>query len=237
MPKLPRLTSKRWKAFALAATFGIVGLAWVFFGMWSAEFKRSTGEAAIPSEAKVPALAVRFEDEEVGVVSNAPVVVEPSAPTDSRESEKVTSVETERARKPLIGGAPIGFAPGALDFDREVATPPTGKRPRERAVRGESTVQMRVTPPEIRAEIERRSGAFVAAYERALKDQPALEGTIDVAFTLEKDGSLSDVVVVRDEVGSREINQRVVEAMSTWRLPPPAGGAMRVKTPIQFKQK
>jgi TonB family protein len=87
----------------------------------------------------------------------------------------------------------------------------------------------------VTTEIERRKGAIVAAYERALRRDPSLAGRVEVAFTIDARGRASDVAVTVDSLGAPEVAHRILTLLPTWRFPASRGGAQRYAYPFLFR--
>jgi hypothetical protein len=117
-----------------------------------------------------------------------------------------------------------------------------GERTGERAIRlrdGRRTPRYypdgSLAPSVVAAEIDRRKGAVVSAYEHALRRDPTLEGRVEVRFTVGASGQPSHIQVVRDSLDSPEVIERIKTVMPTWRFPSPAGGAQVYSYPFVFK--
>jgi hypothetical protein len=92
-----------------------------------------------------------------------------------------------------------------------------------------------LTADVIRAEIERRKGAILSAYERALRHRPDLEGLIEVRFTVDGEGRVGEVAIVRDTLGDPEVAARIVTLLPSWRFPAPAAGPVTWAYPFTFR--
>jgi TonB family protein len=73
-------------------------------------------------------------------------------------------------------------------------------------------------PPDeaIERAIDRQKGRLYAAYAKALRQQPRLQGRIDLQFTVEKDGRASGCRVLHSELDSAQLEHKLcqtVEAM------------------------
>jgi TonB family protein len=82
--------------------------------------------------------------------------------------------------------------------------------------------------------VGRRKGAIKSCYERQLKRNPKLGGTVKVAWTIEQSGRTSGVRVVADSTGSAALGQCVRSQIKRWRFPQPDGGSVMVRYPFVF---
>jgi|GEM_PF-495286 len=97
--------------------------------------------------------------------------------------------------------------------------------------------------PEVQPEFEDGQEAMMKFIKRNLKYpqtaiENGIEGTVTLQFIIEKDGSVSDVQVVKDPGGGLgKEAARVVRMMPKWKPGRQRGGAVRVKmsAPVKFK--
>lgn len=117
------------------------------------------------------------------------------------------------------GGRGAGFAIGG-----------GGKRT-TKIVPGHTTVVGGLDRSVIAEVIRRHQNQIRFCYEKELQKNPSLEGKVAVQFTIDGTGSVSQVLIQEDSVGSdgsvgRCINQRV----RRWRFPEPKGGGEVIVT-------
>ena len=113
-------------------------------------------------------------------------------------------------------------------------TPPRGRLDvgRGGAVRGEG----RLDAARVVRLIRQYSFALRAWYERALREDPQLAGTVTVAFTVEPTGRVSNAHASADTLGSPAVTARVVETVSGFRWNPgPIGGSIDFSYPLIFR--
>ncbi|MBL6975420.1 MAG: energy transducer TonB [Deltaproteobacteria bacterium] len=79
-----------------------------------------------------------------------------------------------------------------------------------------------------------RSGAYRACYEVQLQRKPELSGRIQVRFTIEPNGSVSGVKVLKNELNSK-VGSCIVKQVSTLRFPKPDGGVCVIRWPFKFQ--
>ncbi len=80
--------------------------------------------------------------------------------------------------------------------------------------------------------LQEHSGEITACYQRELEQDRSLEGKVKLKWTVQADGSVTDVEV--DGAGTTLPNRRAVDCMVSrvagWRFPPPKDGAIAVIT-------
>ncbi len=66
------------------------------------------------------------------------------------------------------------------------------------------------TEEQIRRTFDRSAGRINSAYQRALRQNPALRGTVVLTMTIDPTGVVSKVVVKSSELGDQELERRIV---------------------------
>ncbi|MBI5193626.1 MAG: energy transducer TonB [Nitrospirae bacterium] len=80
------------------------------------------------------------------------------------------------------------------------------------------------------------SGSIAFLYRKALRDNPALKGTITVEFTIEPTGKIINARIASSTVNDHEFEDEVLKCIQTWRFPPfPNSGKTVIKYPLDFK--
>jgi len=134
----------------------------------------------------------------------------------------------------LLSSAPLqGPAVGAIETraradERRVASRAS---PKDSAYVADGML----TPEIVAAEIGRRKSAILSAYEHALRRRPDLEGEIEVQFTVDAEGRVTDVAIARDTLGDPEVAARIQTLMPSWRFPAPAAGGVTYAYPFTFR--
>jgi TonB family protein len=73
-------------------------------------------------------------------------------------------------------------------------------------------------------------------YEKELSKDPNLNGKVAIQFTIDAAGSVADVLVKEDTMGSSEVNQCMKDRIFRWKFPQPQGGGIvQVTYPWVFK--
>ena len=78
------------------------------------------------------------------------------------------------------------------------------------------------TEEQIRRSFDRSAGRINSAYQRALRQNPALRGTVVLTLTIDPSGAVSKVVVKSSELGDPELERRIlviVQSMDFGALP------------------
>jgi TonB family protein len=82
--------------------------------------------------------------------------------------------------------------------------------------------------------IRRRSSAFQACYETALKTNSKLRGKIVVEFTIDGSGRVADASVIKDGVGSPQVSKCVIGVLRRLRFPKPDDGDVTISNAFVF---
>lgn len=84
-------------------------------------------------------------------------------------------------------------------------------------------------------EMGRRRGALRACYERQLRHDEQIAGTVELRLTIGKSGSVRRVQVSRDQLGNRAMNRCLVSHLRGARFAPPLAGAFELAYPLRFR--
>jgi len=87
---------------------------------------------------------------------------------------------------------------------------------------------------EIEVVFDRNKGAIFALYNRALRQNPALEGKLVLNLTIEPDGRVSFCEVVSSELGDSELEQRLVQRVLLFQFESKDVEAITTTKPIDF---
>lgn len=89
----------------------------------------------------------------------------------------------------------------------------------------------------VRAQVRAHRPELRRCYERALAESPGLRGRLAIRFTIQPDGSLTDVEVRDDELGSDALAECVVAVVRAWTMPPELSSVRRatVTYPLVFQ--
>ena len=75
-----------------------------------------------------------------------------------------------------------------------------------------------------------------ACYERRLKDDNLLQGSMAVLLTIDETGAVS-AVSVKGSLRDRQVYDCVKRVARTWKFPTPKGGCVRTEVPFQMTPK
>lgn len=99
----------------------------------------------------------------------------------------------------------------------------------------EIKINGRLDPAVIQRIVRQNSGRFVACYQDGLRTNPGLEGRVQVAFVIARDGS---VTTAHDTSGSdlpdQNVRACVTKAFYGVSFPEPSGGIVTVTYPFAF---
>ncbi|MCL4195743.1 MAG: TonB family protein, partial [Thermoguttaceae bacterium] len=76
----------------------------------------------------------------------------------------------------------------------------------------------------VSAQIRKYTGGIRACYERQLKIDPSLSGSVRVAFNIGGDGSVQGCSVTSSSIASSEVGSCVCSRIERWRFEPSADG-------------
>jgi hypothetical protein len=130
-------------------------------------------------------------------------------------------------------GNEAGFGPGGIG--RHHGRLAKGHAPRAPQFRvGETTIQGRL-PGEIVQRIVRQNyGRFRLCYEGGLRNNPSLQGRVEIRFVIGRDGAVSGVSNGRSDLPDPHVVQCVAQAYYGLSFPQPEGGIVTVVYPIVF---
>jgi BlaR1 peptidase M56 len=86
----------------------------------------------------------------------------------------------------------------------------------------------------VAAEVQRRSAALEACYQRRLAAKPSLAGTVEIHWVIEESGRVPESCITKDTVGDDELTRCVNALVRDGVFPAPAGGAVDVSVPFVF---
>jgi TonB family protein len=87
---------------------------------------------------------------------------------------------------------------------------------------------------EIAKVVRRRKGAVKNCYERQLKRNPKLAGTVKIQFTIQQSGRIGQATVLQNTTGDSGLGTCIVSQIKRWRFRKPDGGSVTVAYPFVF---
>jgi len=99
---------------------------------------------------------------------------------------------------------------------------PTSRPARDKEAR---TSRKELKSDAVSAAIKRQMPRVRACYERALKGDGDLDGRLTLNWTVQPAGTVADVRVVNDKVGSDQLSSCVTRAVGRWSFPASSEGA------------
>lgn len=86
----------------------------------------------------------------------------------------------------------------------------------------------------LRKVLNENMGRLKYIFEKYLKANPDIGGIVNVEVSINADGTVSKVVVIKSDIPLPAFQQEIVEAIRRWKYPPIASGIMRVVYPLGF---
>ena len=169
-----------------------------------------------------------FEDSLAGLQDLAPVVSRQPLRTGGAESAKVErNLITSRAGSGSGGIAVAavssgGGGGGTLEGAAVAQVESTIATEAATTVRKNADGKSIRTEEQIRQVFNRSQGRINSAYQRALRQNPALRGTVVLTMTIAPSGEVTNVVIKSTEVGDDELERRIlviVKSMDFGALP------------------
>ncbi|EYF01088.1 AgmX/PglI C-terminal domain-containing protein [Chondromyces apiculatus] len=164
----------------------------------------------------------------------APPAAEP-APPAAGPAPPAARPASPHAADPLSGSVFLaddseetreGFVLGTAAADRTGGSTGTGQ--------GTTTGPGKLPPEVIRRVVQRHVGRIHACYNKALANDPMLEGRVTVRFTIGKDGSVTQVQDVASRMKDMEVVSCVQAVFKTMTFPQPEGGAVTTTHSVKF---
>ncbi len=81
---------------------------------------------------------------------------------------------------------------------------------------------------------DRGNGATILLYNRALRNNPALQGKLVLKLTIEPTGQVSDVQVVSSELGDEELERKLVQRIRMFTFVAKDVPSVTTTKPIDF---
>jgi TonB family protein len=82
--------------------------------------------------------------------------------------------------------------------------------------------------------VDTYKGGISFLYNKALRENPTLRGTVTVEFTIAASGEVIDCHVVSSSVKSPQFEEELVKRVLQWKFPPVPAGDVTVSYPITF---
>ncbi len=93
-----------------------------------------------------------------------------------------------------------------------------------------------IPPKEVAAIINRNNPEILSCYEKGLRKDPDLKGTIEVSIVVTSRGSVTMVDVKKDTVGSTVVLSCIIEKVMYWRFPQFEGDSILLGIPFIFEK-
>lgn len=86
----------------------------------------------------------------------------------------------------------------------------------------------------IKSVMTKNASGFKHCYEKALAQDPTLEGKVTLTFTIDESGKVSEAGVGTSTLGDAEVETCMVNRLKKMRFPEPWAGSLKVSYPIVF---
>jgi len=113
----------------------------------------------------------------------------------------------------------------------EVEPAPRPKRAKRRRPIPEGTIEPRRVVAFMRGKMPR----LRQCYERRLRQNNMLRGTLVPQIRIHPSGSVMNVSFAQDTLHDREVRNCVARLIRSWQFPEPEGGAVTVANPLRFE--
>ena len=100
---------------------------------------------------------------------------------------------------------------------------------------GEATISGALDKAAFTKVIRRRQASLKKAYESSLKNNPNLQGRIELEWTIGADGKVTAVKILSDSVGDAELARKIVRLVKRWRFPA-TGSVSTIRYPLVFRR-
>ncbi|MBV69859.1 MAG: hypothetical protein CMH52_00795 [Myxococcales bacterium] len=117
-----------------------------------------------------------------------------------------------------------------------------GKKGKETKVRGKIKVRRPsaafgtgvLDSASIARVVNRRKGAIRSCYEKQLKKNPKLAGSVKVQFTILQSGRVGSARIQKNTTGDGAVGSCIASRIKRWKFPKPDGGSVTVAFPFVF---
>lgn len=163
-----------------------------------------------------------FEDSLAGLRDVAPVVASRELRRGGNEAAKIDTSRNLITRRAGSGSGGIsvgevsdrgggGTVLGEGSIAEVTSDIAQSTAPTKKSADGRS----RRTDEQIRRTFDRYAGRFNSAYQRALRSNPALQGTVVFTLTIQPDGSVSGVTIKSSQLDDPELERRMLVIVQT----------------------
>jgi hypothetical protein len=155
---------------------------------------------------------------------------EPAPPEVEEVVAPAAPLVAVRESKPIAARDPDGGS--AVETEENTPLPADGAK-RGGAAEKLGTIDAKA----VNTFINSNFGQVKACYERRLRNNPLLEGKVDLNIGVSTRGKVTSVVVNRDTVRDAEMLRCVKKVIRGWRFPKPEGGRVIIGKTFNFKKK
>jgi len=201
--------------------FGLLTLAGLVAGAWFVLTPAREPEPTLASEPAELPRRVAEEEARIAELEAEATAAETAAEEAERRAEEAEAIAERAAAEELNPQDD----PLRERMRREVAQPATAPSPAPRAER---------TAADIQRVVSAQRGSTQHCYERAVRQNPQLEGRVNLNLTIAPTGTVRRAECSDQSLGSRDVCECVERQARRWRFPE-ANDETRVSLPIIFR--
>jgi len=82
--------------------------------------------------------------------------------------------------------------------------------------------------------VKKKKGQVRSCYEKELKTEPDLLGVVSVAWTVTGAGGVTNVQILRNSTGNRDMEGCIKRTIGSWSFPASHGGEVDIEYPFRF---
>jgi len=139
---------------------------------------------------------------------------------------------------PPVFDEPPPPPPPPAETAAEPAVPAEPKAPEKRPALGGCAGECRGTaPPGFQGQLAAKGAASRGCYERALRQNPTLQGRMKVSIRVGPDGNVCRANVVSNELGDQGVAACVAQIFRSAAFSAPKGGCVDAEVPLKFSPK
>jgi TonB family protein len=128
----------------------------------------------------------------------------------------------------------MAVAPGQGHNTTQVTSAVLTQQAQNNVQRGTGSRKASRSEEEITLVFDRNKGAIDTMYQRALREQPALQGKVVFELTIAPDGSVQRCQILSSELNDPELERKLVARIKLFRFEAKDVGTITVTKPLDF---
>jgi len=161
-------------------------------------------------------------DSEAEPKADSPAEPKPAAPVAAAKTEALTAAKPAAATPSGAAPAPAATKAGATETPRAAAA-------------AQPSPASGLDPAKTRALVKSHLPEIQGCYERAKMDDAELKGRIVLRISVSATGTVTSTVVESSSLRSSAVESCVVDAVQSWKFPPPVGGPAVISYPFNLR--